>query len=80
MKIIIHAAMLMLALPLAGCSYFNSDTHLHGQDSNYMAARSIPPLKIPPGVSSSAFHNEYPVSDRAYPPSSLKVNTVPPGL
>jgi len=80
MKLITRTALLILALPIAGCSYFNSDTHLHSQDSNYLSARSIPPLKIPPGVSSSKFHNEYPVSDRAYSTANIKVNTVPPGL
>lgn len=80
MRIITRTALLILALPLAGCSYFGSDTNVHIQDKNYTAARSIAPLRIPPGVSSSAFHNEYPVSDRQYPASALKVSILPPGL
>lgn len=78
MKITTRHFLLLLALPLAGCSYLGSTTS--ASDSAYMSARSIPPLRTPPGVSSSAFHNEYPVSDRTYPPKALKVSVTPPGL
>lgn len=80
MKKLARITLLIGMLPLASCSYFNSDTHTHVQDKNFMEARSIPPTKIPPGVSSSSFHNEYPVSNRHYPTSALKVSTKPPGL
>lgn len=79
MKLITRCALIMLALPLAGCSYFGGN-NIQSRDQAYLSARSIPPLKIPPGVSSSSFGSEYPVSDRNYSASSLKVSTVPPGL
>ena len=80
MKIIIRSALLLLALPLAGCSYFSSASNLQMRDHAYQDARSIPPLRMPPGVSSSKIHNEYPVSDRSYSMSQLRVKLEPPGL
>jgi uncharacterized lipoprotein len=80
MRMITRTAVLMLALPIAGCAYFNPDSHSHAQDSNYLTARSIPPLRIPPGVSSNAFHNEYPVSDGSFSLTNAKISNVPPGL
>jgi uncharacterized lipoprotein len=73
------AAITLAAFSLAGCSYF-SKSPIQSRDTAYISARSIPPLKIPPGVSSSSFHTEYPVSDRFYSNGDLKVSTVPPGL
>lgn len=66
---------------LAGCSYFSSaQSTYQNQDKSYLAARSIPPIKVPPGLNSSAFHNDYPVSDRQYPPAAADVSLAPPGL
>lgn len=65
---------------LMGCSYIAIPSGLQPKDRHYLEARSIPPLKIPPGMSSSAFQTSYPVSDRAYPENEKKINLVPPGL
>lgn len=80
MKIIVRSAFLLFALPLAGCSYFSSASTMQAQDKNYLSARSAPPLKIPPGISSSTFENEYPVSDKSFPLSELRIDPTPPGL
>lgn len=80
MKIMIRSAILLLVLPLAGCSYFSSASKIQSRDNAYIEARSIPPLRMPPGVSSSKIHNEYPVSDRSYSTSQLRVGLEPPGL
>lgn len=80
MKLITQSAILLLALPLTGCSIFHSSNTVTANNRSYLTAGSIPPLRTPPGVSSSAFHNEYPVSDRHYPESELKISTEPPGL
>lgn len=80
MNKITRSAVLLLALPLAGCSYFDSASNIHVRDKSYTEARSIPPLRVPPGVSSSKIHNEYPVSDRQYSENQLKVKLDPPGL
>ena len=78
MNIMTKSLVLLLALPLAGCSYFSSNAQ--SRDRAYLEARSIQPLRIPPGISSSKFHNEYPVSNRNYPPSTIKSDLTPPGL
>lgn len=81
MKLVLCAAVLgLMTLGVVSCSFSKSNNHPRVQEQNYLAARSIPPLRIPPGVSSSSIHTEYPVSDRQYPESALKVNIEPPGL
>jgi uncharacterized lipoprotein len=69
----------LLPLALAGCSYITPSS-FKNRDREYLSARSIPPLKIPPGISSSAFHNSYPVSSRQYPRAVEDVSLLPPGL
>lgn len=73
--------LLCLLLPtfLFGCSYAKQNI-VQNRDRQYLAARSIPPVRIPPGFSSSAFHNEYPVSDRNYGVCTTEVSLEPPGL
>ena len=80
MKIIIRSALLLAALSLAGCSYFDSASNIQVRSKDYLTARSTQPLRIPQGVSSSQIHNEYPVSDRQYSQKVLKVGIQPPGL
>lgn len=79
MRIMTRSLLLLLALPLAGCSYFTG-TNAQARDQAYTQARSIAPLRIPPGIASSQFHNEYPVSDRTYSANITKTDIVPPGL
>lgn len=68
------------ALMLTGCHFIKKPAFLDKRNKEYLTATSIPPLKIPPGLSSSTFYNQYPVPYREYPPGTLCVSTVPPGL
>ncbi len=73
----------LIALPLliSSCSYMYGDKGvIQNRSTDYLKARSIPPLQIPPGLSSSTIHETYPVSDKNYPNSTQEVNLVPPGL
>jgi len=67
-------------LGLSGCGYFSSPNSVfHKKDTVYRQAQSIPPLRIPPGVNGSNFHNDYPIPERNYPPPG-EVSLIPPGL
>ncbi|VVC76307.1 Outer membrane protein assembly factor BamC [Aquicella siphonis] len=81
-KFIARAIALATLFPLAltGCSYFSKSSISQNRDKTYLSAKSIPPLKIPPGIASSAFQSAYPVSDRQYPLSAEDISVVPPGL
>lgn len=64
-----------------------SCAHIYGEhgaikdhNNDYLQAKSIPPLMIPPGYASSSIHASYPVSDRVDPEIAKKVNLVPPEL
>lgn len=66
---------------LSGCTYIYGDKGvIKNRDTDYMAAKSVPPLIIPPGLSSSTIQEHYPVSYRNYPGSTNKVNLTPPEL
>jgi uncharacterized lipoprotein len=69
-----------LAILLAGCHFIYGDQGIiRNRSTEYTKATSIPPLKIPPGLSSSQIEDHYPVSD-AYPYSKVPVNLIPPEL
>lgn len=80
MKILMRSSILLLLLSLTSCSYFSTASVMNSQDKNYLSARSIPPLRIPPGISTTTFESDYPVSDKSFPVSQLQVNLTPPGL
>lgn len=66
---------------LSSCSYFHGTKNaVGGRDSAYLNAQSIPPLRIPPGLSSSSIHEEFPVSDRSYLNNDQKTTLLPPDL
>lgn len=68
-------------LALTGCSHLYGDNSvLTNRDTDYLRARSNPPLAIPPGMSSSTVETHYPVPDRNYPDSQKKVDLTPPEL
>ena len=73
--------MTVLLCNLASCAHIYGD---HGaikdHDNDYLNAKSIPPLMIPPGYASSSIHASYPVSDREDPETAKKINLVPPEL
>jgi len=78
----LRTIVLSLVVPgvLMGCSYFSKSAFTQNRDKSYLAAKSIPPLKVPPGIATSAFHSAYPVSDKQYPVSVEDVSVAPPGL
>ena len=82
MNVALRVLLLCLLLPgiLMGCSYISKSSFSQNRDKTYLYARSIPPLRIPPGIANSAFHSAYPVSYRTYPMSVEDVSVVPPGL
>lgn len=80
MRILTIISVLCAATLLTGCAYITKTTGLQSSDKQYLNAKSAPPLRIPPGISSSAFENYYPVPDHQYPESAKVVSTIPPGL
>ncbi|HVE44360.1 MAG TPA: hypothetical protein VNC84_04415 [Gammaproteobacteria bacterium] len=72
--------LLLLFTLLSGCSYFSSHHVFENRNKHYLKEQSIPPLRIPPGISSDAFNNEYPVSSRQYSHAATDVSIKPPGL
>ncbi|MHB1947073.1 MAG: hypothetical protein ACYCQI_03025 [Gammaproteobacteria bacterium] len=68
-------------LALTSCGYFTRDnSFIQNRDTDYLKATTTPPLRIPPGLSSSTIEAHYPVSDKEFPYSSKKVNLTPPNL
>jgi uncharacterized lipoprotein len=63
-----------------GCAYFKKNSPIQNRDKLYLSAKSTPPLRIPPGLSSDAFESSYPVSDREYSKTAQDVKIIPPGL
>lgn len=76
----IRLLILTLSFMLMSCAHMWKPTFIQNRNKEYLTATSIPPLKIPPGISSDAFKNYYPVPYRNYPRSALNVSTSPPGL
>lgn len=65
----------------ASCSQiYGEQGVIKGRDSEYLQAKSIPPLKLPPGSSASAVEEHYPVSAKDFPESSKRVSLIPPEL
>lgn len=80
MKLLNRSALILLLCTLGGCSYFSNGGVMSAQDQNYLTARSIPPLRIPPGISTASFESDYPVSEKSFPVKQLQVDLTPPGL
>lgn len=71
---------IFLMLILTSCSRLYGERGLiPNRDTDYLRARSIAPIKIPPGYSSDTIHSEYPISERSYP-GNPKPDLIPPGL
>lgn len=68
----------ILLLTLTSCGYTSGV--IQNRDKEYLSAQSIPPLKMPPGLSSATIQSRYPVSERDYPESKQEVNLLPPDL
>ncbi|HSW94417.1 MAG TPA: hypothetical protein VLJ15_08730 [Gammaproteobacteria bacterium] len=73
--------LIVLSLMMSGCTYIYGDKGvIQNRSTDYLKARSIPPLQIPPGLSSSTIHEAYPVSNTYYPTATQEISLVPPGL
>lgn len=73
---------IFIFLNLFGCAYLNGgDKSLfQDRDKDYLKAQTIPPLKIPSGISSDKIETLYPVSEKQYRESSKKPSLEPPEL
>lgn len=81
MNNIIKIVAILSLFAVTGCSHVYGDKGvIHNRDMEYLKAQSIPPMKIPPGLSSSTIQAHYPVSDKDYPGSNQPVDLVPPEL
>jgi uncharacterized lipoprotein len=65
---------------LTGCSYIPGSSYIQNRDKQYLNAKSIPPLRVPPGLSSQAIQNHYPISSRNDLEKNKEVSQLPPGL
>lgn len=65
---------------LAGCAHLPHPSFLQNRDKSYLEAKSIPPLRMPSGVSGEKIDNYYPVSNQTYPTTMTDISLVPPGL
>jgi uncharacterized lipoprotein len=79
-----YVKFLVLAVLVAnviGCSHLYGD---HGviknRDTDYLKARNIQPIEVPPGYNKAAIQNNYPVSAKKYPEVNSRVDLTPPGL
>jgi uncharacterized lipoprotein len=77
MRRIVHFFLLAGCVFLTGCG---ASSIMQNRDKQYLSARSVPPLRIPPGVSAAPFQAQYPVPSRTYPLAEKEVSIVPPGL
>lgn len=80
MRVIKNSILISLIMVLSACSYLSNNKIVSSRDSAYLKAKSIPPITVPPGLSSAAIHDEYPVPNRAYSDAAKKVNLMPPEL
>lgn len=72
--------LLIISTILTGCTYIYGDKGvIRNRDKEYLQAKSIPPMIIPPGMSSSTMQAQYPVSDTAYT-QTKELNLTPPEL
>jgi uncharacterized lipoprotein len=70
-----------LVVTLTACSHvYGEHGVLKDRDNEYLKARSIPPLRIPPGYSSDQIEAKFPVSTGNYSLADAKVELTPPGF
>jgi hypothetical protein len=70
-----------LLVALTGCSYIYGDKgFIKNRDKAYLAARTTPPLMIPPGMSSSTIQEHYPIADKRYTNTTTQLDLTPPEL
>lgn len=75
-----NIGLILAVSALTGCTSFRNHSFIENRDTDYLYATSIPPLIIPPGLSSSTIKAHYPVSTHSYPPCVQRINLTPPEL
>lgn len=82
MNLVFRFLILSSTLILMSCSTLSpiATSPFKNRDRDYLTAKTIPPLIIPPGLSSEDFQTYYPVSNRQYPKQTEDVSLMPPGL
>lgn len=74
-------SILFLSIFISSCSYIYGEKGvITNRDTDYLKAKSIPPIKIPPGLSSSTMESQYSVSEKQYPENLKKPDLTPPEL
>lgn len=74
-------SLIFLTTCISGCTYIYGEKGIiTNRDTDYLKAKSIAPLKIPPGLDSSTIQSQYPVSERQYPENEKKPDLIPPEL
>lgn len=75
-------SIVLLILTLTSCSFYTkikeAPRAITNRDKHYLEAKTIPPLRLPPGLTSDQFESDYPVSDRPYPEAAKQVDVTPP--
>lgn len=75
----------LLSLTLPGCSFFSGPNGIFkNRDTDYLQAKSVAPLRIPPGIATAKIQAHYPAPQMTYVgnarPDSNKVSLIPPEL
>ncbi|MAZ78244.1 MAG: hypothetical protein CMF39_06155 [Legionellaceae bacterium] len=70
----------LLGILLAGCSthWFGEQEPIHNNETTYQHSQSVPPLKMPAGVSMGEVQSAYPVPQRR-PQWTGQPSLLPPG-
>jgi uncharacterized lipoprotein len=80
MSVVFRMLILFSLALLSSCAYMKKNTYYSDRDQSYLTATSVPPLRIPPGVTSGDIESYYPIADKNYSEESKRVNITPPGL
>ena len=71
----------LLVLNITACSHiYGEQGLLKNRQYEYMKARSIPPMRVPPGYSSEQIQANYPISTESYSLEAARIDLSPPGL
>lgn len=65
---------------ITACSWLGLPNPFVTHNNDYLKTQSIPPLYIPPGLTSDKFENHYPIPNRVYPPGAANISLAPPDL
>ncbi len=73
--------LIIFSIFLTSCSYIYGDRGIiPDRDTDYLKAKSTPPLQIPPGLSSDTIQAYYPIPERESTQPVRKPNLIPPEL